>query len=144
MTTAGALRTIRWTALGLIGLILSGTVVFLESGPKGEHRVVADNAAPGTMAVAGASIGGPFDLIDHKGRAVTDAAYRGRWMLVFFGYTECPDECPVTLQKMAGALKSLGPLPTVSPRCSLPWIRSATRPTGLPAISPISTPASSG
>jgi protein SCO1 len=49
-------------------------------------------------------------LIDHKGRHVTDAAYRGRWMLVFFGYTDCPDECPVTLQKMANALNSLGPL----------------------------------
>ena len=110
MTTAGALRTIRWTALGLIGLILLGTIVFLELGPGSEPRVVADNATPGTMAVAGASIGGPFNLIDHKGHAVTDAAYRGRWMLVFFGYSDCPDECPVTLQKMANALNSLGPL----------------------------------
>ena len=58
MTTVRALRIIRWAALGLIGLILLGTVVFLEFGRKGEPRAVADNAMPGTMAVAGASIGG--------------------------------------------------------------------------------------
>src|SRR5262249_47300536 len=38
------------------------------------------------------------------------ADYRGRWMLVFFGYTNCPDECPLTLQKMAATLQDLGPL----------------------------------
>lgn len=41
---------------------------------------------------------------------MTDLEYRGRWMLVFFGYTDCPDECPLTLQKMAAALGDLGPL----------------------------------
>ena len=49
-------------------------------------------------------------LTDDKGHAVTDADYRGRWMLVFFGYTNCPDECSLTLQKMATALNALGPL----------------------------------
>ena len=62
------------------------------------------------MANVGASIGGPLNLIDHNGRPVTDAAYRGRWMLVFFGYTNCPEDCPLTLQKMASALDALGPL----------------------------------
>jgi cytochrome oxidase Cu insertion factor (SCO1/SenC/PrrC family) len=48
--------------------------------------------------------------IDHNGRLVTDETYRGRWMLVFFGYIDCPDDCPLTLQKMATALAALGPL----------------------------------
>jgi hypothetical protein len=61
MTTARVLRIIRWTALGLIGLILLGTVLFLEFGPRGEHRGDADNTTAGTIAVAGTSIGGPFD-----------------------------------------------------------------------------------
>jgi cytochrome oxidase Cu insertion factor (SCO1/SenC/PrrC family) len=59
---------------------------------------------------AGVPIGGGFTLIDDKGRTATDADYRGRWMLVFFGYTNCPDECPLTLQKMATTLTDLGPL----------------------------------
>jgi protein SCO1/2 len=111
MTTTRILRIIRWAALGLTALIALG-IVFLEYGPKTslEHSV-ADNPPAGTVAVAGGiSIGGPFNLIDHNGHPVTDAAYRGRWMLVFFGYTNCPEDCPLTLQKMATALNTLGPL----------------------------------
>ncbi len=54
-------------------------------------------------------IGGPFRLRAADGREVTDADFRGRWMLVYFGYTRCPDACPTALQDMANALDSLGP-----------------------------------
>ncbi len=53
-------------------------------------------------------IGGPFRLVGADGRAVTDADFRGRWMLVYFGYTHCPDACPTALADMAGALDALG------------------------------------
>lgn len=55
------------------------------------------------------AIGGPFRLRAADGREVTDADFRGRWMLVYFGYTHCPDACPTALQDMANALDSLGP-----------------------------------
>ncbi len=58
--------------------------------------------------LAGAAIGGPFHLIDQNGRAVSDATYRGRWMLLYFGYTFCPDVCPTELQTIAAALGKLG------------------------------------
>ena len=104
----GTLRFVRWAALGLIVLLAIGVAV-LELRPGGEP--VAEDASAGTVSVpAGVSIGGPFHLVDDKGHTVTDADYRGRWMLVFFGYTNCPDECPLTLQKMAAALGKLGPL----------------------------------
>jgi protein SCO1/2 len=102
------LRLIRWAALGLIVLLAVAAVVskFRFGGaPFAEDSSTAMASIP-----AGISIGGPFHLIDDKGQAVTDADYRGRWMLVFFGYTDCPDECPLTLQKMAAALAKLGPL----------------------------------
>ena len=54
-------------------------------------------------------IGGPFALLDGDGKTVTDQAFRGRWMLVYFGYTHCPDACPTALQDMANALDQLGP-----------------------------------
>jgi protein SCO1/2 len=102
------LRFIRWAVLGLTVLLAAGLTV-LELRPGG--KPAAGNASPGTTSVtSGISIGGPFRLTDDKGRAVTDADYRGRWMLVFFGYTNCPDECPLTLQKMAAAMAKLGPL----------------------------------
>lgn len=55
-------------------------------------------------------IGGHFALSTANGRHVTDQSFRGKWMLVYFGYTSCPDVCPTTLSSMALALEKLGPL----------------------------------
>ena len=55
-----------------------------------------------------ALIGGPFALIDQNGKTVTDQDFRGRFMLVFFGFTHCPDICPAELQVMAQSLDALG------------------------------------
>ena len=52
-------------------------------------------------------IGGPFRLQDGTGRTVTEQEFRGRWMLVYFGYTHCPDACPTALQDMASAVDKL-------------------------------------
>jgi protein SCO1/2 len=54
-------------------------------------------------------IGGPFALIDQDGRRRTDADFRGKLMLVYFGFTYCPDICPTDLQQMALAVDRLGP-----------------------------------
>lgn len=53
-------------------------------------------------------IGGPFTLEDGAGHAVTDHDLRGHYLLVYFGYTFCPDVCPTTLTAIAGALDKLG------------------------------------
>lgn len=52
--------------------------------------------------------GGSFSLIDHKGRATTDQDFLGKFQLVFFGYTFCPDICPTTLNDIAVTLELLG------------------------------------
>jgi cytochrome oxidase Cu insertion factor (SCO1/SenC/PrrC family) len=54
-------------------------------------------------------IGGPFALIDHSGRPRTDADFRGKLLLVYFGFTYCADACPIDLQSIATALDRLGP-----------------------------------
>jgi cytochrome oxidase Cu insertion factor (SCO1/SenC/PrrC family) len=54
-------------------------------------------------------IGGPFALVDQTGARRTDADFRGRILLVYFGFTYCPDVCPTDLQEIAGALDRLGP-----------------------------------
>jgi protein SCO1 len=53
-------------------------------------------------------IGGPFTLMAQDGTTVTDQTYRGKWLLVYFGYTFCPDTCPMTLNEIATALEKLG------------------------------------
>jgi cytochrome oxidase Cu insertion factor (SCO1/SenC/PrrC family) len=54
-------------------------------------------------------IGGAFSLIDHEGRRRSDADFRGKLLLVYFGFTFCSDVCPVDLQSIATTLDRLGP-----------------------------------
>ena len=56
---------------------------------------------------AAVQIGGPFELVDQHGATRTDADFRGSYLLIFFGYTYCPDLCPTTLLKMTDALEEL-------------------------------------
>ena len=67
-------------------------------------------AAPAPGIIAGSPmIGGPFTLVDHTGREVTDATFRGKHLLVFFGFANCPDVCPTALDRFAQVLELLGP-----------------------------------
>ncbi|MFC0209957.1 SCO family protein [Chelativorans intermedius] len=52
-------------------------------------------------------IGGPFTLVDHTGQAVTQADFRGNYLLVFFGFTHCPDICPTSLAEIAQTMDLL-------------------------------------
>jgi len=56
-----------------------------------------------------AKVGGPFTLINQDGLVTTEADFKGRFLLVFFGYTYCPDVCPTTLITVSNALDILGP-----------------------------------
>jgi len=53
------------------------------------------------------TIGGPFALIAPDGTTVTEQTFRGKWLLVYFGYTFCPNTCPMTLNEIATALEKL-------------------------------------
>ena len=54
------------------------------------------------------ALGGPFALTATNGRTVTDQTYRGKWVLIYFGYTRCADACPTALNNMGVALDRLG------------------------------------
>jgi protein SCO1/2 len=69
----------------------------------------APTAVPGEIRIGSdVAIGGPFALTDQNGRRVTDKDFAGRFMLIYFGYTYCPDVCPTELNTMALALDKLG------------------------------------
>lgn len=59
-------------------------------------------------ALAGADIGGPFELVDHTGKTVTEQDFADKFKLVFFGYTWCPDICPTELLIIGQAMEELG------------------------------------
>ncbi len=56
--------------------------------------------------LSGARIGGPFSLTDQNGRTVTDRSFAGKYRIVYFGYTFCPDVCPVDVQTIGAGLKA--------------------------------------
>ncbi len=68
------------------------------------------SAAPSFRAtdVTGAEFGRAFQLTDHRGRPASLEDFRGKAVVVFFGFTHCPDVCPTTLSELAGALRMLG------------------------------------
>ena len=83
----------------LIGALGGAALLVLSQGGQG----------PAVQTSGKALIGGPFTLVGRDGKPVTDQAFRGTYMLVFFGFTHCPDICPAELQMMAAALDELGP-----------------------------------
>jgi protein SCO1/2 len=93
------IRNLRYFLLGLIALTAAGFAGVWLSGAR----------PPILSAYLTSAIGGPFTLVDNNGQTVTDRTYRGKWLLVFFGYTHCPDVCPTTLNSIAAALRQLGP-----------------------------------
>ncbi len=86
----------------LAALVILGTGAFLVLALHDRPR-----GAAGTML--GSAIGGPFQLVDQNGKTVTDADLKGKWSLVYFGYTHCPDACPTALNDISIALADLGP-----------------------------------
>ncbi len=55
------------------------------------------------------TVGGPFTMTDHNGRAVTEKDFSGKAMAMFAGFTYCPDVCPTTLVRLSGLMDKLGP-----------------------------------
>jgi protein SCO1 len=83
----------------LLGSLIGVGALMLNQESPNKNRVITSGQA---------LIGGPFELVGKDGKTVTDKDFRGRYMLVFFGFTHCPDICPAELQVMSAALDDLG------------------------------------
>ncbi len=80
----------------LLWIVIIGALV-LYTQYEGSLFGDPDDPRVSQAMLTGGDIGGPFALIDHTGQAVTDADYLGKHMLVYFGYSWCPDVCPIDL-----------------------------------------------
>lgn len=90
--------------------LAAGIIVAIVLGLALSELLVgtAENRNPGGSSASAPSVGGPFTLVNHHGETVTEQDFRGRFMLVYFGFTFCPDVCPTELGVMAAAVKALG------------------------------------
>ncbi|MEM7043790.1 MAG: SCO family protein [Pseudomonadota bacterium] len=92
--------------LAIIALVATGWILTVELT---EDETIA---GPG-LIVMPASLGGPLELINHKGERVTEATFVGHLTLIYFGYSFCPDICPLSLQTMGIAMAELGDAPGI-------------------------------
>jgi len=91
------------TVIGSLAMIvILGVTLILNSGPQQTGEIASRTTGQ-------ALIGGPFELVDQTGEPFTEADLEGRYSLIFFGYTYCPDACPVALPLMKNAINRLPP-----------------------------------
>jgi len=101
--------------LAIVAILISVGLMFAARSYKTAHPPVttttdqkllkANNKLTTNSMV---QIGGPFTLTDHNGQMVTENSYAGKYLLVFFGYTFCPDVCPTALTTISNTLDLLG------------------------------------
>jgi cytochrome oxidase Cu insertion factor (SCO1/SenC/PrrC family) len=89
-------------------LFLSGGLAEAEEQPSYEQSSAAQMMDD--LMYGRGTVGGPFTLTDATGKPRSDSEFRGKLMIVYFGYTFCPDVCPADLMAITQALDALGPL----------------------------------
>lgn len=106
--------TRKFLLLNTAAIALAGAVGFtaLHFIQRPDAAPKAATARPAPAATEAVRIGGPFALTDQNGRRVTEADFKGRYRLMFFGFVNCPDVCPTGLQTVSQALEKLGPRAT--------------------------------
>ena len=96
--TAATSRVLLVLSAFLAGLVVFFAIILIVTGRN-----------PAPMVTAAANIGGPFRLVDHNGRTITEQDLKGRPFLVFFGFTHCPNVCPTALFEVSEVMRKLGP-----------------------------------
>ena len=96
MSTHATTRRIAFAAVTLLIAVAIGVYALMSSPQQGQR------------SFGEALVGGPFTMVNQKGETVSEKNFAGKPMLLFFGYTYCPDVCPTELQVMAEALRQLG------------------------------------
>lgn len=99
---SSAMTGITKIALFVTVLAVISAVVYTQFKTADQSPVTT--SGPGLPTV---QIGGPFTLVDHSGKTVTEKSFPGKYLLVFFGYTFCPDVCPTDLAVISDALDRL-------------------------------------
>ena len=100
-----SLQPVTWTSFVLVGLAGAALVYYFQQERK-KHRLESEAKRNRGMGVP--KIGGPFSLVDTNGKRWTQDDLKGRWTIIYFGFTFCPDVCPDELDKMTEIVNIIG------------------------------------
>ena len=103
---SGGLERLTWVAMALV--IVGLAILAYSRGFEIEAVNIPQGKPENIKSASKPNIGGPFTLIDQDGKLTTDQDFKGQHMLIYFGYTYCPDICPTSLTTMSDALDLLG------------------------------------
>ncbi|GAB4843912.1 Protein SCO1 1, mitochondrial [Ancistrocladus abbreviatus] len=100
---------VSWMSFFLLLATGAGLVYYYDREKKRHIEEIsnASNAVKQGPSAGKAAIGGPFNLVNHDGKKVTDKDFLGKWTVIYFGFTHCPDICPDELQKLAAAVDKI-------------------------------------
>ncbi|MDD9907531.1 MAG: SCO family protein [Rhodospirillaceae bacterium] len=101
--------TLRIPLIALTALVLTFGQAAAHDGENHAPKPSPTLAAKPPALPFDVKVGGPFTLVDHNGQKRSDKDFRGKYMLIFFGYANCESICPVGLRRMTAALDRLGP-----------------------------------
>ncbi|KAF9368887.1 Cu-binding protein [Podila verticillata] len=113
--SASAAGALNWRTLAVFSVTGAGLLYYFR---QEKQRVEEAREEEAKLAKASATygkpkIGGPFSLIDQNGVRTTNNDFKGRYMLIYFGFTNCPDICPEELDKMAEVLDTVNKDPEI-------------------------------
>ncbi|CAI0426323.1 unnamed protein product [Linum tenue] len=100
---------VSWLSFVLLALTGAGIIFYYDREKKKHIEEInkSSQAVKEGPSAGKAAIGGPFTLVNHEGKKATEKDFIGKWTVMYFGFTHCPDICPDELQKLASAVEKI-------------------------------------
>ncbi|XP_051654014.1 protein SCO1 homolog, mitochondrial isoform X1 [Pseudopipra pipra] len=106
----GQRRLVSWRSLAATAVLGGGLLVGMKAVKRRKEQELEKER---NRSIGKPLLGGPFSLVSHEGQPRTSKDYMGQWVLIYFGFTHCPDVCPDELEKMIAVVDEIEQIPSL-------------------------------